>query len=148
MSTWRARALDLFPDLRTVIQSAESVGRLWIELILRLERHYSAYPDVATQDSPNLLRAICLYATWCKGSDSPETREAAAISFYFELPRFALQRSASVYKRFIQELTESLPVVEIEQMGGALQPSDMKRFLADVRQAEDERRRCSRKRVG
>ncbi len=147
MSKWRARALDLFPDMRTEIQSAESVGRLWIELILRLERRYSAHPDVTTQDSPNLLRAICLYATWCKASDSPETREAAAINFYFELPRFAIQRSASVYKLFIQELTANLPVLEIEMMGGALQPSDMKRFLADVRQAEDERRRRSRKRV-
>ena len=132
--------------MRTDIQSAESVGRLWIELILRLERHYSAHPDVATQDSPNLLRAICLYATWCTGSDSPETREAAAINFYFELPRFALQRSASVYKRFIQDLIENLPVMEIEKMGGCLQPSDMETFLADVRQAEEERRQRSRKR--
>ena len=146
MSKWRARALDLFPDMRTDIQSAESVGRLWIELILRLERHYSAHPYVATQDSPNLFRAICLYATWCKGSDSPETRQAAAINFDFQLPRFALQRPASVYKRFIQELTANLPLMEIEKMGGSLQPSDMKRFLADVRQAEDERRERSRKR--
>jgi len=146
VSKWRARALDLFPDMRMDIQSAESVGRLWIELILRLEPHYSAHPDVATQDSPNLLRAICFFATWCKASDSPETREAAAIHFYFELPRFALQRPASVYKRFIQELIASLPVMEIEKMGGALQPSDMKRFLADVRQADDERRQRSRKR--
>jgi len=146
VSKWRARALDLFPDMRTDIQSAESVGRLWIELLLRLERHYSSHPDVATQDSPNLLRAICLYATWCKGSDSPETREAAAINFYFELPRFALQRPASIYKQFIQELIANLPVREIEKMDGVLQPSDMKRFLADVRQAEDERRQRSRKR--
>jgi hypothetical protein len=36
--------------------------------------------------------------------------------------------------------------MEIEKMGGSLQPSDMKRFLADVRQAEDERRERSRKR--
>jgi hypothetical protein len=141
VSKWRARALDLFPDMRTNIETAESVGRLWIELILRLERHYSAHPYGATQDSPNLLRAICLYATWCKGSDSPETRQAAAIEFYFELPRFALP--ASVYKRFIQDLIANLPLMEIEQMGGGLQPSDIKRFLADVRQAEDERRQRS-----
>jgi hypothetical protein len=146
VSKWRARALELFPDMRTDIQSAESVGRLWTELILRLERHYSAHPNLATQDSPNLIRAICLYAAWCKGSDSAETREAAAINFYFELPRFALQRPASVYQRFIQELIENLPVMEIEKMGGALQPSDLKRFLADARQAEDERRQRSRKR--
>jgi hypothetical protein len=146
VSKWRARALDLFPDMRTDIQSAESVGRLWIELILRLERHYSADPYAATKDPPNLFRATCLYATWCKGSDSPETREAAAINFYFQLPRFALQRPASFYKRFIQELIANLPLMEIEMMGGSLQPSDMKRFLADVRQAEDERRQRSRKR--
>jgi len=145
VSRWRAKALDLFPGMRAEIQSAESIGRLWIELILRLERHYSAHPDAAIQDSPNLLRAICLYATWCKASGSPVTQEAAAINFYWELPRFALQRPASVYRQFIQELIETLPLVEMEKMGGCLQPSDMERFLADVRQAEDERRRRSRK---
>jgi hypothetical protein len=39
-----------------------------------------------------------------------------------------------------------MPMAEIEKMGGGLKPSDLKRFLADVRQAEDERRRRSRKR--
>jgi hypothetical protein len=36
MSKWRARALDLFPEMRAQIQSAESVGALWIDLISRL----------------------------------------------------------------------------------------------------------------
>ena len=94
----------------------------------------------------NSVRAICLYATWCTASDSPETQQAAAIEFYFYLPRFALQCPDSVYKRFIQELIANLPLMEITKMGGGLQPSDLKRFLADVRQAEDERRRRSRKR--
>jgi len=146
VSKWRAKALDLFPGMRTEIQSAESIGRLWIELMLSLERHYSVHHDATTQDSSNPLRAICLYATWCRGSDSPVTREAAAISFYWELPRFGLQRPASVYKQFIRELTETLPLMEMEKMGGCLEPSDMERFLADIRQAEDERRRRSRKR--
>ena len=140
MSKWRARALELFPDMRTEIQSSASVGRLWIELGLRLEGVYSADDSVATQDSPNLLRAICLYATWCKGSDSPKTREVAAIEFYLGLPQFALRSRDSVYKRFIQDLITHLPLKQIEEMGSSLQLGEMKRFLADVRQAKDERR--------
>ena len=143
MSKWRARALELFPDMRTEVESAGSVGALWIELIMRLHHHYDAYE--ATRDSPSLFRAICLYATWCKGSDSPKTQEAAAIEFYLYLPRFALRCSDSVYKRFIQDLIANLPLKEIEEMGSSLQPDDLKRFLADVRQAEDERRRRSQK---
>ena len=144
MSKWRAKALELFPDMRTEVESADSVGALGIELIMRLLCHYNA--DAATGDRPNLFRAICLYATWCKGSDSPKTQEVAAIEFYFGLPRFALLCPDSVYKRFIQDLTANLPLKEIEEMGSSLQPGDLKKFLADVRQAEDERRRRSQKR--
>jgi len=143
VSKWRARALELFPDMRTKVESADSVGALWIVLIMRLQLQYDA--DEASRDDPNLFRAICLYATWCMASDSPRTQEVAAIEFY-DLPRFALRSRDSIYKRFIQDLIANLPLKQIEEMGSSLQPGEMKRFLADVRQAEDERRRRSQKR--
>jgi hypothetical protein len=146
MSKWRARALDVFPEMRAEIESAESVGRLWIELISRLHGHYSSAQHATPRESPDLFRAICLYAIWCVGSDSLETQQAAGIEFYFYLPRFALQSPDSVYRRFIRELVTNMPMAEIEKMGGSLKPSDLKRFLADVRQADEERQRRSRKR--
>jgi len=133
--------------MRAEVESAESVGALWIELMLRLDRLYSADSNVVAQDRANLFRAVYLYATWCMGSESPMTQEVAAIEFY-DLPRFALQRPGSVYKDFIQDLVANLPFREIETMCGCLQPVEQKRFLADVRQAEDERRRRSQKRSG
>ena len=144
MSKWRARALELFPDMRTEVESADSVGALWIELTMRLQQHDDA--NDASQDDPNLFRSICLYATWCKGADSPKTQGVAAIEFYLGLPRFALRSREFVYKRFIQDLIANLPLEQIEEMGSSLQPGDLKRFLADVRQAEDERRHRSQKR--
>ena len=78
MSKWRARALELFPDMRTEVESADSVGALWIELIMRLQHHYDA--DEASRDDPNLFRSICLYATWCKGADSPKTPRHVSFS--------------------------------------------------------------------
>ena len=147
MSKWRARALEMFPHMRTEVESAESVGALWIELMLHLDLLYSADSNVVAQDRANLFRAVYLYATWCRGSESPWTQEVAAIEFY-DLPRFALQRPGSVYKDFIQDLVANLPFREIETMCGCLQPVEQKRFLADVRQAEDERRRRSQKRSG
>ncbi len=147
MSKWRERALDVFPEMRAEIESAESVGRLWIELISLLHDHYkSAQEAAAPRESARLFRAICLYAIWCAGSDSLETQQAAGIEFYFYLPRFALQWPDSIYSRFMRELVASMPMAEIEKMGGSLKPSDLKRFLADVRQADDKRQRRSRKR--
>lgn len=149
MSKWRARALELFPEMRSEVESAKSVGALWIELIMRVHCQFSAETDAATQDSKNLFRAICLYATWCRAADSPKTQEAAAIEFYFDLPSNALRCPAPVYKRIIHELVANLPLREVEEMGGgSLQPDELKRFLRDVEQADDERRRRSQKRSG
>src|SRR5580658_8758506 len=88
----------------------------------------------------------CGYAIWCTGSDSREAQQAVGIEFYFCLPQFALRCPDPAYRRLIRELITNMPMAEREKMGGGLKPSDLKRFLADVRQAEDERRRRSRKR--
>jgi len=104
MSKWRARALDLFPEMRAQIQSAESVGALWIDLISRLRCHYNSEPTATPGESPKLFRAICVYAIWCTGSDSRETQQAVEIKFYFYLPQFALRCPDPAYRRFIREL--------------------------------------------
>jgi hypothetical protein len=133
---WRTRALELMPGMGPEIETAESVGRLWIELVSRLHG----------LESPELFRAVCLYAIWCTGSDSWEAQQAAGVEFYFHLPGHARQWGDAAYRRFVKGLIANLPRAEIEKMGGGLSPEERKRFFADIQEAEEEQRRRSRKR--
>lgn len=145
MSEWRAKALELFPDMRSEIQSAESVGGFWIELISRFEGRYSS----ATHDEPKeraaLIRSTCLYAIWCDRSESLNTQEAARIEFYEYLPSFALGCTDVNYARLVRDLVVNMGIGEFGKMGASLKPVEREKFLADARGSDDERRRLSRK---
>jgi hypothetical protein len=146
MSKWRAKALDLFPDMRAEIQSAESVGGFWITLMSRFHGHYRSEIHDEPRQSPTLIRATCLYAVWCDRSESPGTQEAARIEFYEYLPSFALQCTRLNCQRLVGDLVANLGTEEIARMGVSLGPVDLDRFLAEVRRADGDRRRRSQKR--
>jgi hypothetical protein len=145
MSKWRAKALELFPDMRSEIQSAESIGRLWIELMARFERYYGPASN-QTKEPSSQVRATALYASWCSRSESLEVQEPAHIEFYEYLPRFALQCSDANFKRIIRDLVRTLGIAEIEKMGCSLKAGDLKRFLATAKDLEEEARRLPSKR--
>jgi hypothetical protein len=149
MSQWRAKALELFPDMRSTIEAAESVGALWIELAVRFQRYYSSLDGPEQQESHELIRAICLYAIWCARSDSSTAREAAWIEFYENVPRYAFRCKADTYKKIIEDLVANVGLAEIEKFpafGAYMKPDQLKKFMGDVRQADHERQQCSRKR--
>jgi hypothetical protein len=58
MEPWRARALELFPELEETIRQARSPMALWVEL--NSEFHY-AY----TRANQDLIRRVYEYARWC-----------------------------------------------------------------------------------
>ena len=150
MDDWCARALQLFPDMHSEIQSAESVGTLWIELASRFHRHYGNASREGHDGSPKLIRAICLYAIWCTRSNSPETQQAAWIEFYENLPRFALRCEPTIYKAILKDLVANIGMDEIEKSAGTIgaymKPGQIDKFLADARLANQGRQRNSRKR--
>src|SRR5258707_12639995 len=108
MSMWRAKALECFPYLRSDIESAESIGALWIDLMARFKSHYRNEPGDQVGESPEFIRAVCLYAIWCAGSRSPGTIEAAWIEFYEYLPKNALQRPASTCKSIVRDMVANI----------------------------------------
>jgi hypothetical protein len=148
LNVWRAKALELFPQLRPEVEAAENVGSLWIELACRFQNYYSSGIE-AEEDSSKLIRAVCLYAIWCIRSDSHDTQQAALIEFYEVIPRFAISCTAFIYKRILNDLIQNLGIEEIERsagtIGGNMNPGELKKFLADVRQADYERQKRSRK---
>jgi len=146
MSKWRDKALEYFPALRVEIQAADSVARLWVDLIARLHSCYRSSPDETAKGSPELIRAVSMYAIWCDRSDCQCTREAAGIEFYEYFPKFALHCPQPVYRKIIADLVSNIGMPEVEKMGCSLDQTDRAKFLADARQAEDDRKRKSQKR--
>jgi hypothetical protein len=147
---WRAKALELFPDMSSEIESADRLGRFWCDLSGRFQQHYETkYQDNST-NSPGIIRSICLYAIWCTGSDSFKIREPALIEFYQAVPRFALNCKPSIYKSIIDDLVANLGISDLETKSGdigySMDADEKKKFIADARQAELERQRRSRKR--
>jgi len=132
--------------MRAEIESTESVGSLWIELISRFHGHYSSEIEDAPTNSPALVRATCLYAIWCDRSESSTTQEAARIEFYEDLPTFALQCTRLNRQRLIRDLVANLGTEEIAKMGVSLGAADLERFQAEARSADGDRRRRSQKR--
>jgi hypothetical protein len=147
MSKWRAKALEYFPALRMEIQAADSVGGLWVDLIAHLHSYYRSGPEEKTKESPELIRAVSMYAIWCDKSESQCTQEAAWIEFYDYFPKFALQCPELVYREIIADLVLNIGMAEIEKMGCSLDQATHNRFLADARQADDDRRRKPQKQV-
>lgn len=78
MSKLREKAIQLFPDMRSEIQVAESVGDLWSELSSRFGLYYGHLEDKRDQPS-EFIPAIDLYADWCTRAESLAVREAAMI---------------------------------------------------------------------
>jgi hypothetical protein len=150
MSDWRAKALELFPDMRPEIESADRVGRFWVDLSARFKQHYDPkYQDDPT-NSAGIIGSICLYAIWCTRSDSFKIHEPALTEFYQGVPRFALNCKPSIYKNIIDDLVANLGIDEIEKQSGEIgfyiEPDEKRKFMTDARQADYERRQRSRKR--
>jgi hypothetical protein len=59
MSRWRAEAISRLPEHRKLIENAEGMMALWIELCLLFERAYASPAD------SDLIRKIYEYARWC-----------------------------------------------------------------------------------
>jgi hypothetical protein len=150
LSRWRAKALELFPEMRSEIQTAETVGAVWVTLAFRFQGSYDAEQSTDEMERRKLIRNICLYAVWCTRSKSFDAQQAAWISFYEGLPKFAIRCEPSIYKKIVRELIENLGIEEIERSAGTITAymtsAESKKFLADVRQAEQERQKRSRKR--
>src|SRR6266849_7797744 len=135
MSQWRAKALELFPDMRPTIEAAESIGMLWIELASRFHDYYRSLDDQGGKESPELIRAICLYAIWCTRSKSSATQQAAWIEFYEYLPQYASECKPSIYKKIVEDLVANIGLAEIEMspaLGAYMKPDQRERFMHDA----------------
>lgn len=142
MSNWRKRALELFPDMKTDIEKADSVGMLWVELESRFHSYYAKLSKGYAQGSPQLIRAIYAYAIWCSRAKSDDTSNAATISFYYDVPVNALntfRSDPSTYEQIVKDLVSNLGLAEIKRLRWAfaalIEPHQLEEFMADCGRA-------------
>jgi hypothetical protein len=80
MSAWRRVAIEMIPGLRLLIEEAESIGMLWVDLSGEFRKAHREPVDA------ELIGQVYDYAWWCVNSRDPNTRTAGALSFYEDLP--------------------------------------------------------------
>jgi hypothetical protein len=149
MSKWRAKALELFPDIRPAIQAAATPGELWIELSARLHEHYSSLGVAEPETSTDFARHVHAYALWCHHADDWHTKEAAGIEFFESIVPFAIRSGKSVYDRIVEDLVAHIGVPTIKNnalsFGYSLSPEQLEHFLKQVDEAAKHRARRSAK---
>ena len=82
MSRWRGKALEMLPELKTEIQTAETPYLLWFELLAALKDAY------VVPRNESLMRQIYLYADWCwrqPAQKDIDLSNCVAVSFYEHL---------------------------------------------------------------
>ena len=78
---WRQAAYELLPSFRELVERAEHVGMLWIELSdLRIEAMDET--TLSNDEISDLFR----YASWCLLSNDEKCQNAALQDFYERLP--------------------------------------------------------------
>jgi hypothetical protein len=80
MSAWRRVAIAKIPRLRSLIERAENIWRLWTELFTEFA---VAHSDPIDEE---LIDQIHSYALWCIDSPDVQTYNAAVLCFYEDLP--------------------------------------------------------------
>jgi hypothetical protein len=147
MSKWRAKALELFPDLRPAIQTVATPGELWYKLSLRLQTHYSSVSPPET--SLDFVRKVHMYALWCHSAADWHTRADAEMGFFEEIVPFAIRSGKSVYNRIVEDLVAYIGVPTIKNnaasFGYGLSPEKLDQFLKAVDEAAKRRARRSAK---
>ena len=78
---WRQAAYELLPSFRDLVERAEDVGMLWIELS-DLKIDMMDQSPLSDEEVSSLFR----FASWCLLSKDEKCQNAAIIDFYEQLP--------------------------------------------------------------
>ena len=101
MSTWRRKAIELFPDLRSEIQErSTTIYALFFALLPRLR-------DAHRDGDEAELDKLYGYAAWCARQNATDLWNAAGVCFYEHLPD-ARQTKAAMGQRIPPDVFRSV----------------------------------------
>lgn len=120
MSAWRRKAIELLPELRPIIEKADSPTALWIDL----SAHFA---NIAAEAEDSTLRPILMYAFWClspaAGASPSEVSEAVHGGFFWMLARhkelwgrFRSWFSPSQFEQIVPAFMYSLSEKELKEL--------------------------------
>ena len=78
MSAWRRVAIEKLPRFKQKIEHSDSIGMLWIDLLLAFERAHNDPPDEET------IRRIYDFAWWALGEAGDDDIGSATVCAFFE----------------------------------------------------------------
>jgi hypothetical protein len=92
MSSWRQKADEMFPELLSRFEQADTPYLLWFELRDAFERSYELTPR-----DESLIRRIYQYSDWCCDQPRGQTAEddlltCVAVCFYEHIPLHSAAR--------------------------------------------------------
>jgi hypothetical protein len=124
MARWRAKAIELLPEMRNEIQAAETPMGLWIEVCAEFAL---AYKDEPRND--DFIRHVYSYANWCR--QQPRSDEASrdlftcvVVCFYEHVAKLKASRQ-DMHRWFTkQEVDENRDV-----LGYLLDPDEFDEML-------------------
>jgi hypothetical protein len=150
MSKWRAKALELFPELGNKIQRTGTLGELWIELSADLHAYYTSSLPLTPEKPASFARNVHSYALWCHGAADWRSREAAHIEFFEGIVPFAIRSGKLTYDRIVEDLVAYIGVPTIKNnavsFGYSLSAEQLTDFLNKVDQSAKHRARRSARR--
>ncbi|WP_428623006.1 hypothetical protein [Sedimenticola sp.] len=83
MSTWRRKAIEAVPDLKTTLETVENPMQAWIEIRMYFE-------GLSLVGDKNQINDILNYARWCLSEEAGklpnDTSTAVCCAFYEHLP--------------------------------------------------------------
>jgi len=80
MSEWRRKAIELLPEMRSVISNAWSPMSLWIDLHAEFVRAFRS-------GNVDAVERVLKYARWCWEARSSDTVSAVICAFFEHLPQ-------------------------------------------------------------
>lgn len=92
MPPWKQKAEEMFPELASRFEEADTPYLLWFELREAFERAYAQSPR-----DESLIRRIYQYSYWCVGQPEGQTAEddlatCVAVCFYEHIPQHSAAR--------------------------------------------------------
>ena len=78
MSTWRRKAIEFFPEMKSFIEQSDTPGCLWLEI-------YSLLKSAVEESNDSFIQNVLKYLTWCTsdaaGHSSNNIHQAVSCGF-------------------------------------------------------------------
>jgi hypothetical protein len=127
MSSWRGKAIEILPELRTAIEESPTPYRLWFVLWDAFKHAYDQSPR-----DESLIRRIYQYSDWCIDQPQGDTASddlttCVAVTFYEHIPQHQAARDDMLRWFTLEDITSMERI--FNRMIGPSEYAELKRYV-------------------